>query len=325
MPNLTHDLIPVSTVPATRSTSRRASATAGQPLPQPVGPWTHRGRSEPDPARALRFYLGAHRVHWLQVSPVPLCVSFRHLAGRRTMPPVHRPWVMDSGAFTELQLFGTWTRDPDEYGAAVTRLIDDAGHPPTWVAPQDHPCEPWVLHGGVHAGIRYAGTGLSIEDHQQLTVENYLYLSHEFPFIPWLPVLQGWTLRQYLSCVRLYEAAGVDLPRQPLVGLGSVCRRQATTEIGQIVSTLADAGLRLHGFGVKVSGLRRYGHRLASADSMAWSRQARLATTNTRGPWCTHRSARCNNCLPYAIAWRDRVLSSLRRPVQLELGLGWTA
>lgn len=40
-----------------------------------------------------------------------------------------------------------------------------------------------------------------------------------------------------------YAQAGVELASLPLVGLGSVCRRQATSEIGNIASTLAAAGI----------------------------------------------------------------------------------
>jgi hypothetical protein len=84
----------------------------------------------------------------------------------------------------------------------------------------------------------------------------------------------------------------VNLATEPIVGLGSVCRRQATGEIGAIVTTFADRGLALHGFGVKVHGITKYGHLLASADSMAWSTRARRAP---RMAGCTHRTAKCQN------------------------------
>jgi hypothetical protein len=100
-----------------------------------------------------------------------------------------------------------------------------------------------------------------------------------------------------------YLAAGVDLTAEPLVGLGSVCRRQATSEIDRIVTMLAGQGLRLHGFGVKTAGLSRYGWALASADSLAWSYAAR------REPALPgHRHKNCANCLTYALAWRERVV-----------------
>ena len=272
----------------------------------------------PDPARRLDFYVGAHRPGWLETSPVPLCVAFHHLYARKrvgdAMPKAHGLWVLDSGAFTELQKHGEWRLDPDTYGGAVTRLIDDCGRPPQWVAIQDWMCEPWVISGGVHNGIRFAGTGLTVELHQELTVMSYVYLAREFYFVPWLPVLQGWTLQDYLRCVDMYAAAGVDLTEAPIVGLGSVCRRQNTSEIGTIVAALAARGLRLHGFGIKAQGLRQYAHLLASADSMAWSIDARWAKSATRTPACRHEGPRCNNCLLYAVGWRDRLLESLRPP-----------
>src|SRR6185437_11500360 len=106
----------------------------------------------------------------------------------------------------------------------------------------------------------------------------------------------------------MYTTAGLDLTRERLVGLGSVCRRQSTDEIAAIVMRLYHLGLRLHGFGVKTEGLRRYGRYLASADSMAWSLRGRYV----RG--CRHRMLQQRvpvseaNCLPFAQAWRHRVL-----------------
>ncbi|MBQ1165804.1 hypothetical protein KBZ21_48280, partial [Streptomyces sp. A73] len=74
----------------------------------------------------------------------------------------------------------------------------------------------------------------------------------------WMPVLQGWTLQHYLDCLAMYTDAGIDLAAEPRVGLGSVCRRHATSEINEIVATLHSHGLRLHGFGVKTQGLSDY-------------------------------------------------------------------
>ena len=135
---------------------------------------------------------------------------------------------------------------------------------------------------------------------------SYLELRALAPHLPFIPVVQGWHLADYLACVELYRAAGVDLARVPLTGLGSVCRRQSTGQIAVIVTALACLGLRLHGFGIKTTGLHLYGHLLASADSMAWSYAARRAPAL---PGCAgHRN--CANCLTYATAWRDRILAA---------------
>lgn len=290
-----------------------------------ISPWT-RDRTSTDPSRHSIFYLGSHRPHWIESSPAPLFISARTLGryspDRDGMPATRCAWALDSGGFTELQRYGTWEMDPDTYGGMVYRFIDRTGYGPTFAAPQDWMCEPAVIRGGNWNGQQFAGTGLSIEIHQELTIENYLYLTEQFPAAPWIPVLQGWDLDDYLDHAVQYRQAGVVLEDQALVGVGSVCRRQSSAEIATIFATLAGCGLRLHGFGVKINGLARFGQHLASADSMAWSYAARRS--RTRLPDCQHRGD-CRNCLRYALIWRERVLDSLRgddHSQQLELPFG---
>jgi len=236
------------------------------------------------------FWLGAHIEGWLATVDVPLFVSHRRLARRVRLPVARGPWALDSGGFTELSMFGAWQTTEVSYGAAVRRYQDEIGGL-AWAAPMDWMCEPFML----------AKTRLTVEDHQRLTVENYLRLSETG--LPFVPVLQGWTLDDYLRCVDLYARAGIDLPALALVGIGSICRRQNTGQVGLIVSTIAGLGISLHGFGVKVAGLSTYADSLASADSMAWSFRARRSPAL---PGCTHKS--CANCLRFALAWREKVM-----------------
>lgn len=284
-------------------------------------PWT-KDLSSPDPARHMTFYLGSHMPRWLETSRVPLFVSARTLNKYKRdgdpFPKGRCLWALDSGGFTELQQHGRWTMSEDEYGGMVYRFMDN-GAVPQFCAPQDWMCEPAVISGGTWNGNTFAGTGLSVAIHQDLTIENFLYLREHFPAAPWIPVLQGWTMDDYLTHADAYEAAGVRLADERLVGLGSVCRRQSTSEIGVITGTLAARGYALHGFGVKAQGLAQYGHNLASADSLAWSYGARRE--QARLPECTHRGADCRNCLTYATQWRERVMDSLRTEAQYELTL----
>ena len=117
-------------------------------------------------------------------------------------------------------------------------------------------------------------------------IKKLLNQRENFP-APWIPLLQGSTLADYLRHADMYAEAGTDLAAEHLVGLGSVCRRQSTDEIGLICSTLFDRRLRLHGFWVKAAGLTLYGQYLASADSLAWRHGARVE--NKRLPTCEHR------------------------------------
>lgn len=259
----------------------------------------------PPPAgAATTFYLGCPEPHWLELVDVPLFVSHNRLSRRKRMPRARGPWALDSGGFTELQNHGRWRIGPDEYIAAVRRYRDEIGNL-VWAAPQDWMCEPIIINGGWANGQYFVGTHLTVAEHQRRTVENFVYLRDHAPDLPFIPVLQGWTLDDYLACIELYEQAGVDLTAYPVVGVGSVCRRQATGEIGDITGALTARGLRLHGFGVKSQGLERYSDNLVSADSMAWSMNARREPKRSS---CTHRAKNCASCLDYALAWRSGIV-----------------
>jgi hypothetical protein len=239
----------------------------------------------------VRFYLGTHETSWLSKVTVPLFISHQRLRKRVRMPVAAGPWALDSGGFTEVAAHGRYRFTVDDYVEAVARYREEIGQL-EWAAPMDWMCEPFVIDK----------TGLSVREHQERTVQSYLDLRDRGPFIP---VLQGWNLTDYHRCIDLYADAGVDLTMLPLVGVGSVCRRQSTSETAGIFHSLASRGLRLHGFGVK-SGVARYGIVLASADSMAWSYRARRSPSL---PGHTHKS--CANCAEFALRWRDDLLATL--------------
>lgn len=256
-----------------------------------------------------RLYLGTHEVSWLTKPGMPpLFISANRLAGRKRLPNAVGPWALDSGGFTELRDHGTWRTDARQYAALVRRLHDEIGGM-EWAAPQDWMCEPAIINGGLIDGQRFVGTHLSVAEHQRRTVANGLELRHIDADLPWVYVVQGDKLADYLRCCDLYEQAGVDLTRERVVGVGSVCRRQATGEITTIVATLAGLGIRLHGFGVKTLGLRKYADYLVSADSLAWSYGARRAAIDGVRPGCTHRS--CANCARYALTWHQKLQREL--------------
>jgi len=263
-------------------------------------------------ARAPLLLLGTHQPGWLGKAGVPLFVSDTRLRVYKTMPCAIRPWACDSGGFTEIQKFGRWTIGPHEYVARLRRYRDEIGSL-RWAAPQDWMCEPPIINGGQVGPIRFAGTHLSVAEHQRRTVLNFAQLRELAPDLPIVPVVQGWEPDDYLRCVDLYDRLiGVDLTTSPLVGVGSVCRRQGTAAAGRILRGLHARGVRrLHGFGFKTLGLLAHGHLLTSADSLAWSDVARKLRRPAL-PQCVTagRHKNCANCLPYALHWRTRVLTA---------------
>ncbi len=237
------------------------------------------------------FYLGAHHPHWLAQTEVPLFVSRRRLVERRRLPRASARWALDSGAFSELSIHGRWTVSAAQYAREARLFSQEIGRF-DFAAPQDWMCEPWILEK----------TGLTLVEHQRRTLRNFLELQELAPEIPWIPVLQGWAVHDYWRHAEMYAASGVDLSRQPLVGVGSICRRQATKTASGILASLATIyGLRLHAFGLKTKGLRQSSAYLESADSMAWSMAARRAGATL--PGCSHTS--CANCLRFALFWRS--------------------
>lgn len=257
----------------------------------------------------FRFYLGIHHPCWLRTVPFPVFVS--HVALRKYKRlPKRMPgaiWALDSGAFSEIKAHGRWMTEPEEYVAAVRRYRDEIGGL-AWAAPMDWMCEPAML----------ARTGLKVGEHQERTVASVLELRKLAPDLPFAPVLQGWDLRSYVDCVRLYEQARIDLASEPVVGLGSVCKRQGADEIGRIVTVLADDfGLcNLHGFGVKAGGVSKYGGALASSDSMAWSFEGRHVSGCAHGT----RGQTEANCIAYGLEWRARLLAGINPWHQPSLG-----
>jgi hypothetical protein len=236
---------------------------------------------------------------------VPLFVSTRRMAHRRRLPRARGPVAIDSAGYSELSLYGEWRTPPRKYVADVRRYQQEIGRV-EWAAVQDWMCEPPVR----------AKTGKTIAQHQALTIASVLELRSLAPEIGWAPVLQGYVLGDYLQHIEDYARAGIDLRAEAIVGVGTVCRRQATDEVVNILGQLAGLGLRLHGFGVKKLGVLRLAEHLVSADSMAWSFDARRMQRPTCGSR-THKN--CANCLHFALRWRTDLLRGLAAPAQLNL------
>lgn len=237
------------------------------------------------------------------------CVSINRL--RKRVKPLDCPAVLvDSGAFTELNLYGAYRHGPEEYAAELYRLATSGVVRIAAAVAQDYMCEAFML----------AKTGLTVEDHQRLTIERYDALVAELdrlfdgacPF-PVMPVLQGYAPAEYVAHLHAY---GSRLKPSMWVGVGSVCKRNGTPDrIVEVLDaiTAARPDLRLHGFGVKQTALLHPGVRalLSTADSMAWSFAARRQGRNAND-W---REAR---------AFADKINATVSRealPWQLSLPL----
>lgn len=245
------------------------------------------------------FYLGTHIATWLSKVSFPLFISRRIIYKRKTFPRALGRWCLDSGGFSELSMYGTWVTPPTQYAQEVRRFRDEIGKM-DWAAIQDWMCEPHIIKN----------TGLSVKIHQERTIQSYLTLNELAPDLPWIPVLQGFVLADYLEHIQMYLSSGIDLFSQKTVGVGSICRRQKTREAETIIHTLYTEGLRtIHAFGYKKVGVRNSFRYLQSADSMAWSFAGRRSP-----PLPGHTHLNCANCLEFAEIWRKEVLEYIKEP-----------
>lgn len=179
-------------------------------------------------------------------------------------------WIMDSGAFTTIKAHGGYPNPPSEYAGQIKRWKGNGTL--LAAASQDYMCEPDML----------ARTGLTVADHQRLTIERYDALVAENTGVYILPVLQGYAPAEYVTHIRQY---GERLKHGAWVGVGSVCKRNGDPRaIESVLWAIKQErpDLLLHGFGLKQTafGSSLITRLLHSADSMAWSFAARKQGRN---------------------------------------------
>ncbi|QOR55260.1 MAG: hypothetical protein SHS37scaffold220_29 [Phage 67_12] len=225
-------------------------------------------------------------------------ISVNRLRDRKA-PLVVADWILDSAAFTELSTHACYRHEVSDYAAQIRRWATNGSGRLLAAVAQDWMCEPWIV----------AKTGLSVAEHQRLTIERYdALLAQDVGGTYIMPVLQGYAPADY---VRHLDAYGERLAHGAWVGVGSVCKRNGDPRaIAAVLHAIhaARPDLRLHGFGLKTTALADPLVRslLHTADSMAWSFSARKQGRNA-------------NDWREAVRWANNITS---RPVQHDFFAG---
>jgi len=191
---------------------------------------------------------------------------------------------MDSGAFTEISMHGRYRYTVAAYANQIRRWKNNGNL--LAAVSQDYMCEPWILKK----------TGLTVMEHQRLTIERYDALVSEDTEVYILPVLQGFAPNEYVEHLRSY---GERIKRGAWVGVGSVCKRNGDPQaVASVLLAIKNErpDIQLHGFGLKKTALASPLIRslLFTADSMAWSFSARMQGRN-------------GNCYKEAKAWTAQI------------------
>lgn len=216
----------------------------------------------------MKFFPGLHQPsdakHFTRA-----CISVNRLRSRKSFQV--NDWIMDSAAFSELLIHGQWRSRVEDYAAEILRW-SGTGRLLAAVS-QDYMCESVILKK----------TGLTVPEHQRLTIERYDALRQcDTGGVYVMPVLQGYETDEYLCHLAQY---GNRIKQGAWIGVGSVCKRNSRPEdiltiLLAITSERPD--LKIHAFGVKVMALENEQIKslLFSADSMAWSFAARYEGRN---------------------------------------------
>lgn len=337
-PGYTVDHVDLSTALAVVYTREGWPMWLGHDTPVAVAVEPATGPAEPAgeaPEELPTVFLTVNTVSWLWrtdtgLADVPMCISRNRLAGYggRLKEAVVPELLIDSGGFTELKHHGRHRLTPEQFVTEIrTFLAHLAPGQRVRVAQQDWMCEEVVIYGGRTKDGTFVGTRPGIDpdgvmsfdelvhEHQRRSVANLVELRRIAPDLDIIPVVQGFTLMQYARHAGMLEQAGIRLADEPLVGLGSVCRRQGSRDIEQIVRYLARLGIALHGFGVGVKGLEMYGDRIASSDSNAFSYNGRVKVG-----LCPHGVVKREaNCPVKAREWWDGAQARLRRGIRTRL------
>jgi len=184
---------------------------------------------------------------------------------RTNLPPDTTKRVfLDSGGFSLM------SRYPD-YPFSLEEYIDLAYHikkkyPLTEIATLDYPCEAEIDRTQLHTN----------QERMEKTVERAVECIDYDGSLPWVPVIQGYTLGEYYECIDMFDAAGID---EDYYAIGSVCSRKGhPLKIRRLITKVKKrmGDDRLHAFGLSLIYLKdsQIFHAIHSSDSAAWNYRA---------------------------------------------------
>lgn len=197
-------------------------------------------------------------------------LKYPHILINHQSQTHHRPTYeidslfVDCGGFSSSWKHGGYVNSDEDYLNYVKKVQ------PEYYALRDYPCEPELLKEHDR----------TVKQHQEMTLNNHLSLLDLIDNYQidgtWLPVIQGWTIHEYLEMIDLYREYGIITD---YMAVGSVCRRTSPKKIQRIISAIKQElpHTNLHGFGVKFSVLQDLAtwNNLYSVDSGAWDYSAR--------------------------------------------------
>lgn len=166
---------------------------------------------------------------------------------------------LDCGGFTILNQYMDYPFSTVNLANLIARLKPD------FYVPKDYPCEPEISRS---LGL------MSNKERIEATVDSALKLAEWEGQLKgvMIPVIQGYSLDEYLHCLELYNSRGLI---RDYMAVGSMCRRISNDELKKLIPGVYQAASnlgcqKLHFFGLELSKkLEPFRDMIYSRDSAA--------------------------------------------------------
>ena len=210
--------------------------------------------------------------HYLHVPNVMLSagaiwqpISKYFIASRFELPNSVERVILDSGGYSFYMKYGKYPFDLEKYIELVYLIQDQS--PLFKVAILDYPCEPKLDRH----------RPMTNKERIDKTISNAVECFQADRKIPWLPVIQGYEIDEYSSCIDQYKDVGI---KSDYWAIGSLCSRKGQKmKIRNIVSSIVEytGDVKLHSFGLTLSYLSdpQIFNSIYSTDSSSWNYRAR--------------------------------------------------
>jgi len=185
---------------------------------------------------------------------------------RTMIPNSTERLFLDSGGYSFFIKWGKYPFSVEEYVSFANQIQDE--YPLTEVAIMDYACEPDINRTNLKTN----------KERIDSTIQNALSCIDYEPNLPWVPIVQGYTLQEYRYCLDQYKEVGLYDDDFHLWAIGSLCARKKVGGIRKIVVDLSrEINYPIHTFGMTITALKdpQIFFNIHSSDSGAWSFNAK--------------------------------------------------
>ena len=177
---------------------------------------------------------------------------------RTNLPDVVEQVFIDSGGYSFLTGWGKYPFDLEEYLSLCYHVRDK--HNLFAVATLDFPCLADPQNGTNQENI-------------ENTVKNAFLCMDSDKTLPWVPVIQGYSIKEYQTCMDLYKDAGV---KSNYWAVGSLTQRKRDPiTLRRIITYIKDQHKtdNIHSFGLGIPNLKdpQIFKAIYSSDSSGWN------------------------------------------------------